>query len=87
MRTHTGERLYSCEVEGCGYTATERVHLTRHIRTHTGERPYSCEMEGCGYAATERSTLTRHIRARHGEKTRRAGPGAAAACAGAARRR
>jgi hypothetical protein len=36
MRTHTGERPYSCEMEGCGYTATQRGHLDRHIASRHG---------------------------------------------------
>jgi hypothetical protein len=35
-RTHTGERVHSCEVEGCGYTAVKRDDPMRHVRTHTG---------------------------------------------------
>ena len=61
-----GERQFPCEEEGCGYTATKRDHLNRHMRTHTGERPYSCEVEGCGYTATERGSLERHICRQHG---------------------
>ena len=60
-----GDRPYSCEVEGCGYTAATRSDLTRHARTHTGERPYSCEVEGCGYTAAQRSDLTKHSRRVH----------------------
>ena len=59
------ERPYSCEVEGCGYTAAQCGDLERHGRTHTGERPYSCEVEGCGYTAAERSDLTKHSRRVH----------------------
>ena len=59
----TGERPpYSCEVEGCGYTATTRSKLVVHARTHTGERPYSCGEEGCGYTSASRSDLTKHAR-------------------------
>ena len=64
-RTHTGERPYSCEEEGCGYTAAERGSLVVHARTHTGERPYSCEVKGCGYTATQRDYLVAHGRRRH----------------------
>ena len=61
-----GERPFPCEEEGCGYAASSRSKLKRHIRTHTGERPYSCEVEGCGYTATVRSALKRHVATRHG---------------------
>ena len=61
-------RLYSCEAEGCGYSAVKRNDLTVHARTHTGERPYSCEEEGCGYSAAQRSSLTAHTRCVHASK-------------------
>ena len=56
------ERPFSCEVEGCGYSATTRSMLTKHARTHTGERPFSCEVEGCGYSAAQRGDLAVHAR-------------------------
>ena len=60
-----GERPYSCEVEGCGYTAAKRCDLQRHTRTHTGERPYSCEVEGCGYTAAKHRSLMAHTARKH----------------------
>ena len=57
--------LFSCEVEGCGYTATVRSALVVHGRTHTGERPYSCEVEGCGFTAARRGALAAHTQRIH----------------------
>ena len=61
-------RPFKCQSPGCGYAATQRVHLTLHERTHTGERPYKCDVLGCGYAATQRGHLLAHSRTHTGEK-------------------
>ena len=57
-----GERPYSCEVVGCGYTATQRGTLRTHMRTHTQERPFECEVAGCGFTTLHPGHLQRHAR-------------------------
>lgn len=61
MRTHTGEKPYSCP--HCPYSATTRTTLKRHVRTHTGERPYACAY--CSYRSNQKGTLKSHILAHH----------------------
>lgn len=68
-RSHTGEKPYVCEYEGCEMRYARNDHLKRHVAAvHTGERRFGCEEPGCGRGFYEHGHLTRHRQEVHARR-------------------
>jgi hypothetical protein len=58
VRTHTGEKPYSCTV--CNYASATDSALKIHMRTHSDQRPFQCGQ--CHHRARTKTRLAEHMR-------------------------
>ena len=60
IRTHTGEKPYTCPWLDCGWKFARSDELTRHKRKHTGVKPFKCNI--CTRAFSRSDHLTLHVK-------------------------
>ena len=47
LRTHTGERPYTCDYPNCTRAFVQSGQLKTHQRLHAGEKPFKCPVSHC----------------------------------------
>ncbi|XP_017309141.1 Kruppel-like factor 10 [Ictalurus punctatus] len=63
LRTHTGEKPFRCQWEGCEWRFSRSDELSRHRRIHTGEKRFTCP--ACHLRFTRSDHLAKHQRRHH----------------------
>jgi hypothetical protein len=62
---HSGAgKASSCELPGCGFTASNASELKAHIATHPQET-ISCDVTGCNYTTKDSERFVNHKRVAH----------------------
>ncbi len=65
LRSHTNDRAFECQYEGCSKTYLRESHLKHHVKSvHTKIRDYKCTWEGCDKSFMTGTRLKNHL-ARH----------------------
>jgi uncharacterized Zn-finger protein len=63
MLTHSVEKQYKCDREGCEAAFRYNYHLKRHLLAHDKEAPYPCTK--CEATLKKHSQLKRHLLSEH----------------------
>ncbi|KAH6940002.1 hypothetical protein HPB50_023905 [Hyalomma asiaticum] len=64
--THTREKPFKCEFEGCDRRFANSSDRKKHSHVHTSDKPYNCKIRGCDKSYTHPSSLRKHMKV-HGK--------------------
>ncbi|OWA50323.1 Transcriptional repressor scratch 1 [Hypsibius exemplaris] len=59
LRSHTGEKPFTCQSHGCGKSFADRSNLRAHMQTHGSSRQFMCD--ACGKTFSLKSYLNKHL--------------------------
>lgn len=65
MRTHTGDKPYTCTVSACKKSFARKSALKQHLLIHTGVKPYVCDI--CGRNFSQKPGLISHRKTHPGQ--------------------
>jgi uncharacterized Zn-finger protein len=62
LLTHTGEKPFPCEWDGCGAVFGQKVNMKKHMDAHNGVMFGPCKWTGCDHMSVQKGNLARHER-------------------------
>nr|CAD7590088.1 unnamed protein product [Timema genevievae] len=69
MRSHTGDKPYSCLFEGCGGAFSTASKLKRHQMRHYNLRKFRCTFKGCSKMFLRSEHLREHMHTHLGQRS------------------
>lgn len=59
LRSHSGERPFTCHYENCNHAFSFKENLKRHLHSHMGIKRFECEF--CSQKFSNNQNLRRHM--------------------------
>ena len=69
LKTHSNDRPYVCDTDGCGKSYKTLCHLKAHRTTHNG-RQFECDVDACSKRFKSQRNLNQHMERQHSKQSK-----------------